>query len=234
MAKIVSISNQKGGVGKSLLTTITATALGSQPFNLKVAVIDLDHQATIYKLRQIDKQAYPQDTPEPFTVFKFKVAEFQKNIGEIDKAFDIVFIDTAGKLDNETDVLQQEISRALMFTDILFIPFVAGFGNLTATYDYLKFVAQIQDTRQLQQRKLKYYGFINQYRARSRANDFLMQDIEAIQQTEPFEVMTSKLHDFAMYKDADTITSLYNPLSNDGAKANFSTWLNEFITLIKK
>ena len=163
MAKIVSISNQKGGVGKSLLTTMTATALGSEPFNFKVAVIDLDQQSTIYKLRQIDKQAYPQDTPEPFTVYRFKVAEFQKRIGEIDKAFDIVFIDTAGKLDNETDVLQQEISRALMFTDVLFIPFVAGFGNLTATYDYLKFVAQIQEVRQLQQRKLKYYGFINQY-----------------------------------------------------------------------
>ena len=234
MAKIISISNQKGGVGKSLLTTITATALGSDPFNLKVAVIDLDHQATIYKLRQIDKQAYPQDTPEPFTVHRFKLAEFQKNIGEIDKAFDVVFIDTAGKLDNDTDVLQQEIGRALMFTDILFIPFVAGFGNLTATYDYLNFVRQIKEIRQLQQRKLKFYGFINQYRARSRANDFLMQDIESIQQTEPFEVMTSKLNDFAMYKDADTITSLYNPLSNDSAKANFAAFLNEFIQLIKK
>jgi cellulose biosynthesis protein BcsQ len=233
MAKIISISNQKGGVGKSLLTTMIATSLGSEPFNLKVAVIDLDHQATIYKLRQIDKQAYPQDTVEPFTVYRFKVAELQKNIGEIDRAFDVVFIDTAGKLDNETDVLQQEISRALMFTDVLFIPFVAGFGNLTATYDYLKFVAQIQDARQLQQRKLKYYGFINQYRARSRANDFLIQDIEAIQQTEPFKVMTSKLNDFTMFKDADTITTLYNPLSNDNAKRNFSDFVNEFIQLIK-
>lgn len=233
MAKILSISNQKGGVGKSLLTTMTATALGSDPFNLKVAVIDLDQQSTIYNLRQIDKQAYPQDTTEPFTVFRYKVADFQKNIAEIDKSFDVVFIDTAGKLDNETDVLQQEISRALMFTDVLFIPFVAGFGNLTATYDYLKFVAQIQDARQLQQRKLRYYGFINQYRTRSRANDFLIQDIEAIQQTESFEVMTSKLNDFTMYKEADTITSLYNPLSNDSAKRNFSEWLNELITLIK-
>lgn len=233
MAKIISISNQKGGVGKSLLTTMTATALGSEPFNLKVAVIDLDHQATIYKLRQIDKQAYPQDTPEPFTVYRFKVVELQKNIGEIDKAFDVVFIDTAGKLDNETDILQQEISRALMFTDVLFIPFVAGFGNLTATYDYLKFVAQMQDARQLQQRKLRYYGFINQYRARSRVNDFLIQDIEAIQQTESFKVMTSKLNDFAMFKDADTITTLYNPLSNDTAKRNFSDFVNEFIQLIK-
>lgn len=234
MAKIVSISTQKGGNGKSLITTMAAAALGSEPFNFKVAVIDLDHQKTIFKLRQIDKQAYPQDTPEPFTVFGYKLADFQKNVAEIDKAFDIVFIDTAGKLDNETDVLQQEISRALMFTDVLFIPFVAGFGNLTATYDYLKFVAQIQEARQLQQRKLRFYGFINQYRSRSRANDYLLQDIEAIQQTDPFDLMTSRLHDFTMFKDADTITSLYNPLSNDSAKANFAEWLNEFITLIKK
>jgi cellulose biosynthesis protein BcsQ len=233
MAKIVSISNQKGGVGKSLLTTMTATALGSEPFNLKVAVIDLDQQATIYKLRQIDRQAYPHDIIEPFTVFRYKLADFQKNVAEIDKTFDVVFIDTAGKLDNETDALQQEISRALMFTDILFIPFVAGFGNLTATYDYLKFVAQIQDARHLQKRKLKHYGFVNQYRARSRANDFLIQDIESIQQTGPLSMMQTYLKDFAAFKDADTITTLYAPLSNDSAKRNFSDFINEFIQLIK-
>ncbi|MBL7816003.1 MAG: ParA family protein [Saprospiraceae bacterium] len=233
MAKIIMFGNQKGGVGKSLLTTMTATALGSDPLNLRVAVIDLDKQATIYNLRQIDKRAYPQDTPEPFTVFKFKVTDFQKSIGEIDQSFDIVLIDAAGKLDDDTDVMQQEISRALMFTDVLFIPFVAGFGNLTATYDYLNFVSQIKEIRQLQQRKLRVYGFINQYRNRSRANDFLIQDIEAIRQTEPFDVLNCKLHDFTTYKDADTITSLYNPLSNDSAKANFSEFINEIIKTIK-
>ncbi|MBL7817661.1 MAG: hypothetical protein JNL70_21825, partial [Saprospiraceae bacterium] len=181
----------------------------------------------------IDKVAYPEGTPEPFTIFKFNLSEFQKNIGEIDQSFDIVFIDAAGKLDTEADVLQQEISRALMFTDVLFIPFVAGFGNLAATYDYLNFVSQIKEIRQLQQRKLRVYGFVNQYRSRSRANDFLLQDIATIQETEPFDVLKSRLHDFTTYKDADTITSLYNPLSNDSAKANFSEFINEIIKTIK-
>ena len=233
MAKILMFGGQKGGVGKSLLTTMTAVALGSEPFNFRVAVIDLDKQSTIYNLRQIDKQAYPVGTSEPFTAFQFKLAEFQNRISEIDSTFDIVLIDAAGKLDNETDILQQEISRALMFTDVLFIPFVAGFGNLAATYDYLVFVRQIQAIRQLQARKLRMFGFVNQFRTRSRANDFLLQDIATIQQSEPFDVLTSRLHDFTTYKDADTITSLYNPLSSDNAKANFSEFLNEIITIIK-
>lgn len=233
MAKIIMFGNQKGGVGKSLLTTITATALGSEPFKFKVAVVDLDQQNTIYKLRQIDKQAYPEGTPEPFDVFRFKLADFQKNIGQIDKDYDVVFLDTAGKLDNETDILQQEISRALMFADVLFIPFVAGFGNLTATYDYLKFVVQLQNARQLQQRKLQYFGFVNQYRSRSRANDFLIKDIEVIQKTDPLSMMSVFLKDFALFKDADTIQTLYDAKSNDVAKSNFSEWLNEFIKFIK-
>ena len=234
MAKILMFGNQKGGVGKSLLTTMTATALGSAPFNFRVAVIDLDQQSTIYKLREIDRQAYPQDTAEPFTVFRFKLAEFQKKVAEIDANFDVVFIDAAGKLDTETDVLQQEISRALMFTDVLFIPFVAGFGNLSATYDNLSFVHQIKAVRQLQARKLQVFGFINQYRNRSRANDFLIQDMESIQRTEPFDVLTSKLYDFTTYKDADTITSLYNPLSNDNVKTNFTAFINEILEIIKQ
>lgn len=233
MAKIIVIGNQKGGVGKSLLTTMTATALGSEPFKVRVAVIDLDQQSTIYKLRQLDKKAYPQDTLEPFTVYRFKLSEFQKNIAEIDKAFDIVFLDTAGKLDNETDVLQQEISRSLMFADILIIPFVAGFGNLSATFDYVKFVNQVKETRQLQHRQLTVFGMVNQYRARSRANEYLIQDIETMQQTEPINMMKTYVRDFALFKDADTISSLYDAKSTDGAKHNFSEWINELIQIIK-
>lgn len=234
MAKIIMLGNQKGGVGKSLCTTMIAAALGQAPFNFKVAVIDLDDQKTIVSLRQVDKDSYPEDTPTPFTVFNFSLPELESRIGELDRDFELIFLDAAGKLDSKADVLQQEISRALMFADYLFIPFVAGFGNLAATFNYLGFVQTVQKARQLSQRSLMFFGFINQFRSRSRVNDFLMQDIEAIQQVQPIQLMQTALRDYSAFKEADTYTSFYDPLSTDAAKANFSEWLNEFIEFIKK
>jgi cellulose biosynthesis protein BcsQ len=233
MAKIIMFGNQKGGVGKSLCATITAAALGQAPFNFKVALVDLDEQKTIASLRQVDKDSYPPDLSEPFTVFDFSLPDLESRIGTLDKEFEIVVLDAAGKLDARADVLQQEISRALMFSDYLFIPFVAGFGNLSATYSYLQFVQTIQKARQLSQRPLSYRGFINQFRTRSRVNDFLMQDIQTIQETQPLPMMKNPLRDYSAFKEADTYTSFYDPLSNDNSKQNFSEWLNEFVQIIK-
>ena len=233
MAKIIMFGNQKGGVGKSLCATVVATALGQAPFNFKVAVIDLDDQKTIASLRQVDKDSYPTDTPEPFAVFDFALSDLQTKIGALDKDFEIIFLDAAGKLDAKADILQQEISRSLMFADYLFIPFVAGFGNLSATFSYLQFVQTVQNARQLSQRSLRYVGFVNQFRSRSRVNDFLLQDIQAIQQTVALPMMTTALRDYSAFKEADTFASFFDPLSNDVAKINFSEWLTEFVELIK-
>jgi len=46
--KILSICNSKGGVGKSVVTMMMATALAEQK-NKKVLVIDCDSQATVYE-----------------------------------------------------------------------------------------------------------------------------------------------------------------------------------------
>ena len=233
MAKIIMFGNQKGGVGKSLCATMTAAALGQPPFNFNVALVDLDEQKTIASLRQVDKESYPPDLAEPFTIFDFSLPDLESRIGTLDRDYDLIFLDAAGKLDARADVLQQEISRALMFSDYLFIPFVAGFGNLAASFGYLRFVQTLQKARQLSQRKLTYCGFVNQFRSRSRVTDFLMQDIETIQQTQPLPMMATPLRDYSAFKEADTFNSFYDPLSNDAAKANFSEWLNEFVQLIK-
>jgi cellulose biosynthesis protein BcsQ len=234
MAKIIMFGNQKGGVGKSLCTTIAAVALGKAPFNLKVAVVDLDDQKTIFSLRAVDKEAYPTDMPTPFTVFNWTLQDLETKIGELDKNYEVIFLDAAGKLDARADVLQQEIARALMFADYLFIPFVAGFGNLAATFQYMRFVQSVQNARQLSQRQLQFFGFINQFRARSRVNDFLVEDIKTIQQSYPLPMMQQPLRDYSAFKEADTFNTFYQPLSNDAAKLNFVEWANEFIELIKK
>lgn len=220
--------NQKGGVGKSLLTTLTATALSQAPFNFKTLVIDLDNQKSIVRARSFDLRAYQTDSP-PFEVLGYTIGELQENIQRLDKAFQIIIIDVAGKLDNAQPIETQEITKALMYVDRLFIAFVAGNYNLEATIDYFQFIKQVQKIRALQQRNLDVLGFVNMHRSRSRANTFLTEDLEILKASERLTMLETALNDYALFREADTITSLYDPLSNDAAKQNFTHFLNEII-----
>jgi cellulose biosynthesis protein BcsQ len=232
MAKILMFGNQKGGVGKSQCSIMTAAALSHPPFNFKTCIIDTDNQKSVLRIRNLDLRAYQTETVY-FDVFGYKVAEMQNIIGQLDKDYDIIILDAAGKLDNDLPIETQEITKILMYVDCLFIPFVAGNHNLDATIEYFQFVRQVQKIRQLQPRNLKVLGFVNMHRSRSKANTFLLEDIETIQASEQLLMMKTGLNDYSLFRDADTMTSIYAPLSNDSAKANFSAFIDELITMIQ-
>lgn len=234
MAKIIMFGNQKGGVGKSQVSIMTATALSLPPFSLKTCIIDIDNQKSVVRIREVDLQCYPPETTPPFDVLNLRASELQKQIGQLDRDFDVLIIDAAGRLDIDIPIESQEVTKALMYVDLLFMPFVAGNHNLTATFDYFQFVRRVQEIRQLQARNLNVYGFVNMYRSRSRVNAFLLSDIEYLKQAEKLDMMQTYLNDYTLFKEADTITSIYDNGSNDAAKANFSAFINELVTIIQK
>jgi chromosome partitioning protein len=233
MSKIIMIGNQKGGVGKTAVSTMAATALCQSPFNLKTCVIDLDNQKSVIRSRKFDLRAY-QTEEVPFQVLDYGIADLQKNIAQLDKEYQLIIIDVAGKLDNTQPFEVQEISKALMYVDCLFIPFVAGNYNLESTIDYFKFIKTVQQQRAIQPRPLKVFGFVNMFRGRSRANSFLSEDLELLQKTENLVMLDTALNDYALFREADTITSIYDAGSSETAKVNFLNFINELLTVISK
>lgn len=232
MAKILMFGNQKGGIGKTATTVMTATAFSQTPFNLKTVVIDLDNQKSVIRSRKFDLRAY-DTTDVPFEALSYTIAELQENIQRLDKEYQLILIDVAGKMDNTQPIETQEVTKALMYVDCLFIPFVAGNYNLESTLDYFTFIKKVQTIRSLQQRNLTVYGFVNMHRARSRANAFLSEDIEILKQSERLTMLDTALHDYSIFREADTITSLYDINSNDTAKQNFAQFINEILKTIQ-
>lgn len=224
--------NQKGGVGKSQCTVMTATALFSYPFNMKVVVIDVDPQKSIVSARNMDMKRGAAGY-ECFSFWDTSVKEMQGHIKSMDEIYDVILIDAAGKLDADLPIEQQEITRALMYVDYLFIPFVAGNYNLESTMKYLQFVLQVEKIRSESDRPLHVVGFINMYRARTLASKYLAEDIEKIKKATGIKMMQTELHNYTLFNDADTIASIYDPTAFDTAKINFLQWLNELVSIIK-
>lgn len=231
MAKFIVFGNQKGGIGKTTLTVLTATGLSQPPFNKKVLLIDNDNQKSVIRLRQYDEENY--EDKAPYSIINLTYKEIVRDIEEIDEAYDYVFIDTPGKLDADLPPEQQKIIKILLLTDYLFLPFKGGVLNLDATTDYVKVLLQAQLHRLKTNRPLITYGVVNFYKERSRINRELKEELKYLKDNAGLEFMKASLKQYTAFEYLDTYKSLYAPNSNDAAKINFSVFLNEFYRLTK-
>ena len=129
MSKIISILNQKGGVGKSNVTTLLANIFHFH-FDFKIAVIDCDFpQHTIAKKRQRElkviensihlKQAYDRvyATQSPYPIIPTDLSSIELALSKIDRAdYDYIFFDIKGTMD------QENIVPFLKSVNVFFIP----------------------------------------------------------------------------------------------------------------
>jgi len=227
MSKIISFGNLKGGVGKSQCTILTATALSNEPFKFNICVLDTDPQQSITTTRKLDLRAYNQTTA-PYKVLSLSVERAMRELPELDHEFDFIFIDAQGKLDTEKEIKNQEIGKLLMLVDFLFVPLVQGNFNLAASSQYIEFAKRIEQVRSNTQRPINIYSFINLAKPRSKANGYLLQDAQALN----VQIMQNALNDYSLFREADTISTIYSS-GTDAAKKNFTTWLNELLSLVQ-
>ena len=227
MGKIIVFGNQKGGVGKTTITAMTATALSQDPFNYSVFVADVDRQQSLIRRRLGDIQESNEIPPYPL---EYKtVNQLINEIDELYSNYDLIFIDAPGKLDRDISPEAQEIAKVLLLADYLFIPVVPGNYAMDATIDFLKLALKIKANRL--NRTLNIIGLVNMAEPRTLDDRFLMDEFEELKGIMTF--MDEKLKRYVSYRATDTLESIYNPDSRDKSEQNFSAWLNEFIKLIE-
>lgn len=234
MSKIILFSNQKGGIGKSCCTLLSANTLSQQPFNKEVLVIDTDKQKSIAQQRIDDLRGYDGATPyrvESMTVTDF----FQKGKGiyKADKENDFIFIDVAGKLDSNLAAEEQEITKYMAIADYLFIPFLAGGFQMNATMPFLKIALKIRSRRKNTARPLKVYGFINMFESRTLDVKFLLEEIEDLKDLVNIDFLDNKLKRYALFRSTDTLTSFYEIAPKGNPEKNLKNWFDELYKIIK-
>lgn len=117
MAKIILITHQKGGVGKSTLTFNLAQNFSN---NSKVAVLDFDLQGSLSQLKEI--------------VTGFDIIPFVEEINSISNLkYDFIFIDTPPYLSNH-------LSKLIQIADLILVPTKAGILDILAIKSTLKLI----------------------------------------------------------------------------------------------
>jgi len=119
MSKIILITHQKGGVGKSTLTFNLAQNITK---NAKVAVIDFDLQGSLSQLKQL--------------VSDFDILSFKGEINSITNLdYDFIFIDTPPYLSNY-------LPKLIELADLIIVPTKAGILDLLAIKSTLEIIEQ--------------------------------------------------------------------------------------------
>lgn len=232
MAKIIAIGNQKGGCGKTTVTCLLANALSSAPFNLRVFVADCDAQQSIILRRLADQQQV--DALPPYPIAYKSLAELQRDIERLDSEHDLVFIDLPGRLDIHQAADRQEITRYLLYVDVLFVPFTPGNYATASSVDYLRSVQKIAATKSASPRPLTLCAFANMYEGGRTTDDRdLVDELDALRAALRIRVLDTRLQRYALFRSVDTFTSFYDPTSTDRAVANFTAFLDEFKKVIK-
>lgn len=118
MPKIILITHQKGGVGKSTLTFNMASILKN---DVKTAIIDFDLQGSLYKSRS------SSDIP---------VLEKEQinNVQNLD--YDFIFIDTP-------PYLTEDLPKLCKLADVILIPTKTGIYDLLAIEETINIIKQI-------------------------------------------------------------------------------------------
>ncbi|OCB78847.1 ParA family protein [Flavobacterium crassostreae] len=123
MPKIILITHQKGGVGKSTLTFNLAQNFAT---NSRVAVLDFDLQGSLSQLEEL--------------VTDFKIIPYQDKLESISELkYDFIFIDTPPYLSNH-------LAKLISISDLIIVPTKAGILDLLAIKSTLTIIEQEQRT----------------------------------------------------------------------------------------
>lgn len=230
--KYISISSQKGGVGKTTINILAASAFHFMA-QQKVAVIDCDYpQHSLEGLREQELEML-RSSPDKLAEFQAlgmqaypvigcTVEQALKEAKEMDGEFDLVFIDTPGTI-NVPGII--ELWQQL---DYVFMPLESDRLSVEATLPFaqaLDAFAKGQPNSRLKQ----YYAFWNKH-IKSEKQDFYHKTEELFAQLN-IPILKSRLEHSVNYKK-DAMRSTMFPLSKEFMRLGISNLITEMSQII--
>jgi len=134
MTKIVAFVNQKGGVGKSTLTSVVANYLHFEKNQeMNTIVIDADPQKTLTKLRASDLDEKGIDNERLYKLINIEANSIKDNL-EMLAGYDVVFLDLPGT------VMQKGIVEAYSLIDLILIPTALSRADIDSTMEFYEII----------------------------------------------------------------------------------------------
>ena len=157
MPRIISIANAKGGVGKSTVTILLATALAKHQ-KKKVLILDTDSQASVTKWLKTEKQDYEEDTKSLVTVAQESPQHVRLFLDKYGEDYDIIFIDIPRMTNSMNETANVQL---LYYCDSVLIPVLGSRLDVMSTQDFYRIIQDAAGKRKELGFPFTTYGFVN-------------------------------------------------------------------------
>lgn len=218
-AKIISIANRKGGVGKTTLSVLLATAL-SQTKGLKVCLLDTDSQKSAVSRRLIE-QVQNEDMEAPYPIEhvypKYLTMELKHRFDE----YDVILIDVPRLTDGEKDA---DVVTAIVHCDYVVIPTTPAEMDVVATNDFLKMVQDVKDKRTELNMPFDYHLVVNKWNNTKDCTN----TVEYFQGKNA-PIYDTHINDLVVFRPPSTFISV---LDTKEGKKRFGEFFNEFLNKV--
>lgn len=221
MARIISVANRKGGVGKTTVGLFLATALAKD--GKKVIYLDCDSQASAYQYRKFERDnVYGVEEKEPYKIRFVNPIYLFDELDQARAEHDFIFIDIPRLTHGEGD---DKIASVLAMCDTVLIPIKSGELDNLSTIGFLNMIQTIEKYKQEKEYPYQYVAFLSM--AGKRPSD----DADAKEFMEDLKIPTfkSQLKDVRELSKPYTYESLLE--KGKGERKRFEPFYKEFLAL---
>ena len=203
---IITIANQKGGVGKTTLATNLAVVLANKG---SVVLVDADDQQSAVKWN--DRRSENKIPTEHHT------GDLKKVLLNLQKKYDYVVLDVAGR-----DSL--EYRSALQVADTLIVPTQPSQSD----FDCIPFVFQMYNTYLEENPKLKPYLVINKAPANTKSTE-VAEAVAVLKDVPDFKILNTIIRDRKQWRDASANGLSVAEMGSSKAKDELNSFILEIL-----
>jgi chromosome partitioning protein len=211
---IISITNLKGGVGKSTLTQNLAVCFAHADYN--VCIVDTDIQAQVTTKWMAERT---EEMPK-IHIKTIKPEELAKNVLTFNKEFDVVLLDG-------TPALFELSTRTLALSDVAIIPMIPSIADIWVFESYLKAYEEAKAQRANFGAALAGFVLLNQY-----AGNNLDKEVQGALEGYDISVLKARIANRVAYREAMTLGRGVVEYKDKKAKDEMTELFNEIINAI--
>ena len=185
-AKIIAVSNQKGGAGKSTITTNLAVELAHRGY--EVLVIDSDGEQQSTMVWSARREQVSENGELPFVQTTHLPAKNLRNVHRLRDKYEYILIDGGARITDEAHA-------AVAVADFLIVPVKTSELDIESTVQFLKIVSLGMKRNDA----LKVSILINGINEHSVLGQTVLEQLE---QWEDFKLLKTRLGHYQAFQDA--------------------------------
>lgn len=218
--KFIAIGNQKGGVGKSTVTSLVANYIHLNT-DYSVCVIDADDlQQSLTGTREEDEKGENYNEDDSYNLVHISAADFPKYYSNFKGEFDVVFVDLPGTLDNPS------IINCYSLFDFVFIPTRVSTIDLKSTLQFIKLFDDNVKPKRTNGDPTELHVFLNDIDINTHEFKEYRENFEIY----PFKSLKSYLSHTVFYQRSLSTTEISE---NKRLTKEVSSLCNEILSIIK-